>query len=216
MSLMNSNERGAAGLVIACVISIILVLIFGSVMIWALVNYNDQKTNVDAKITAAVADAKKAQAEEDESKFAEREKDPNKDFVGPSDLGQIQFKYPKTWSAYKNIETASTLEAYLQPGVVHPVSSRQAYALRVSVLDRPYEQELKTYQGLVQKGDLRSSPVTVNGFNGNRIDGKFSKDIEGSMVVFKVRDKTLKIFTESPTFRGDFDGIILKTLKFNP
>jgi hypothetical protein len=214
--MTTNSQRGAGVLVIANVVSIILVIIFGGVMVWALVNYNDQKNNVDAKIAAAVEEAKKIQKDDDEKKFAEREKAPNKDFVGPSDLGRIHFLYPKTWSAYIDREAASTFEAYLQPGTVHPVSSNRAYALRVSILDRPYEQELRTYQGLVTKGDLKSSPVTINGFNGNRIEGKFSKDIEGTMVMFKVRDKAFKIFTESPTYKGDFENIILKTLEFNP
>ncbi len=69
-------------LVINIVLSI-LVLVLGSVMIWALVNYNDQKTNVDSKVGTAVADAKQQQLNQDTKDFAQREKEPNQQFIGP-------------------------------------------------------------------------------------------------------------------------------------
>jgi hypothetical protein len=35
-------------------------------------------------------------------------------------------------------------------------------------------------------------------------------------VVIKVRDKTLKIYTESPQYLSDFNNIVLKSLSFAP
>lgn len=209
------QEGAVSGLLIVNAVLTLLVMVFGSVMIWALVNYNEQKSNVEAKIDKEVAIAKKEQSDEDEKKFAEREKEPYREFVGPDDLGRVTFSYPKTWSAYVDKE-GQTYEAYLHPGVVPPVNSNRQFAVRVSIAGRSYDQSLREYEGLVKKGDLKSSPITVNGFTGNRLDGKFSKDVEGSMVVFKVRDKTLRVYTESPTFRDDFNDIILKTFSFNP
>jgi hypothetical protein len=34
-------------------------------------------------------------------------------------------------------------------------------------------------------------------------------------VLFKIRDKTLEVYTQSPNFASDFDNIVLKTLEFN-
>lgn len=210
------SEAGAVtGALILNVVLTVLVLLFGSVMVWALVNYSDAKNNVDAKVAAAVAQAKKVQAEEDEKKFIEREKEPLRPFVSPDDLGRVSFKYPKTWSVFIDKATGG-YEAYLHPGVVHPLNSKQPYAARVSIETRAYDQVLQTYRPLVQRGDLRSSPVTINGFSGNRLDGNFSKDIKGAMVIFKVRDKTLRLYTESDSYLNDFNTIILKDLTFNP
>ncbi|PLS81137.1 hypothetical protein CYG49_02770 [Candidatus Saccharibacteria bacterium] len=209
------QEGAVTGLLIANVLLTVFVLIFGSVMIWALISYNDQKNNVDAKINAAVAQAKKEQADEDEKQFIEREKEPTRPFLGPEDLGRVSFNYPKTWSVYIN-KTGSEYEAFLHPGVVMPLTSKQPYALKVNINNNSYERELQKYEQQVKKGDLKSSPTTVNGYQGNRLDGKFTNEVTGSMVIFKIRDKALTLQTQSPTYRNDFDGIVLPKLTFNP
>jgi hypothetical protein len=75
---------------------------------------------------------------------------------------------------------------------------------------------VNAYTQAVKKGDLKSVPITVNNFNGIRLDGKFSTTWSGSVVVFKVRDKTLTIATDVDTFKDDFTNIIVKSLDFNP
>jgi hypothetical protein len=213
---MNKQSGEVSGLLISTIVLLILVLGLGSVMIWALMNYYDQKNNVDQKITAAVEVAKKEQADADEKDFIEREKEPYRDFVGPADLGSVTFKYPKTWSVYTSGGRADGFEGYLQPGVVHDVRSDRPYAIRVTIDDTSYEDTLDDFSKQIENGELKSKRVKINEFDGNRLDGTFSDTVEGSMVVFKIRDKTLKVYTESPNFRGDFDKIVLKTLRFNP
>jgi hypothetical protein len=66
----------------------------------------------------------------------------------------------------------------------------------------------------VKKGDLKSSAVSADGSNGTRLDGKFTKDIRGAAVLFKIRDKTLTLRSDADTFKTDFDALI-KTIKFN-
>jgi hypothetical protein len=213
-----SPESGTANpLLISSIILAVLSAALGSVMVWALINYNDQKMNVDSKIDVAVTDAKKAQSDEDDKKFLEREKAPYVQYVGPEDLGRVTFNYPKTWSVYNGFDPRSgELSVYMHPGIVPYVTDGQQFAVELKVVRRSYEQTLKSYESLVKKGDLRSAPIVVNGFSGVRLDGKFSKVIEGSMVIFKVRDKTLTVATDANTFKPDFDGIILKSLDFNP
>lgn len=217
--MKHKGEQGSVNaLLVANLALIALSLILGSVMIWALVNYNDQRQNVDKKVQAAVADAKKQQSDADARIFAEKEKQPYTQFIGPNELGRVTFNYPKTWSVYVGSDggQASSYEAYLQPGVVPPVLSRQPYALRVSIDNRSYDQTLQQYQLSAKTGELKSTAIAVNGFSGNRLDGKFSGGFEGSMVIFKVRDKTLRLYTETTVFRPDFDNIVLKSLSFNP
>lgn len=215
--MQRKSETGAANpLVISNVLLALLTIGFGSVMIWAYINYQDQKNNVDAKINVAVAAAKKVQVDEDEKKFLEREKAPYVQFVGPDDLGRITFNYPKTWSVYVAKSTSSSYEAYLHPGVVPPVGSGAQYAARVFVVPTAYERVIEGFQSQVRKGELKSSSVTVGSLNGIRLDGTFSKTVQGSMIVFKIRDKTLQIATDATAFKADYDGVILPSLSFNP
>lgn len=218
-SSQNSRETGAVHpLLVSSIILGLLTVVFGAFSIWAFSNYMDQKNNVDTKIEAAVTTAKKVQSEADEKIYLEREKQPFTQFVGPDDLGHVTFSYPKTWSMYvaKNGATGDGYEAYFNPVSVPAVNNAQAYAARVVVSNDTYEESLNDYEASVKKGALKSSPITVNGFSGIRLDGTFSKTRAGSAVLFKVRDKTLSIFTDATTFQGDFDNTIVKSLDFNP
>ena len=215
--MYRKSEAGAVNpLVVSNALLAVLVIAFGSAMVWAYINYQDQKNNVDAKVEVAVADAKKAQADTDLKDFTEREKSPYKGFVGPDDLGHVTFQYPKTWSAYVAKSSSGSYAAYLHPDVVPTVSNGTQYALRVSIETAAYERTLDGFQSLVKKGELRSSSVTVSGLSGVRLDGNFSKTLQGSMVIFKIRDKSLMIATDAKVFQNDFDKVVLPSLSFNP
>lgn len=212
------NERGAvSGGLIGIILLTLAVVVLGGLSIWLYVQYSDQKTNVDGKIEAAVATAKRDQAETDEAKFAEREKEPNRQFVGPTDYGRLAFSYPKTWSAYvaKDGSKGGTYEAYLNPVKVPPVgASAQRFALRVLIEEQDYQEVIEDYESLIDKGDLKSSTTSSNGKSGTRLDGSFNKDVRGAVVIYKLRDKTISIFTDADTFKPDFEKII-KTIEFN-
>lgn len=217
MQTKQTSERGEVNpLLLVSVVLTILVLGLGSFSIWAYVNYNDQKDNVDQKISAAVATAKKQQSDVDAAKFAEQEKQPNRKFTGPSDLGSVELSYPKTWSVYVDKDGSnSNYEAYFAAGVVPPISGKTPYALRVTVERKAYEDVIQGYQSKVKKGELKSSSITLQGQTGTRLDGTFSEEVKGSMVLFKVRDKTLEVYTQSDTFMSDYEKIILPSLSFN-
>lgn len=218
-SSQQSRETGAVHpLLVSSIILGLLTVVFAGFSFWAFTNYVDQKDNVDAKIETAVTAAKKEQSVADEKLYLEREKQPFVQFTGPDDLGHVTFSYPKTWSMYvaKNGSTGDGYEAYLNPLSVPAVTNEQAYAARVVVSNETYEESLSDFENAVKKGELKSAPITVNGFSGIRLDGKFSKTRSGSAVVFKVRDKTLIISTDSESFKNDFDSVIIKSLDFNP
>ena len=212
-----THQKGAIdGWMISTIGLIVLVLGAGSLAIWSLLNYQEQKTNVDGKIAEKVALAKKEQAELDETKFSEREKEPRREFVGPDDYGRLSFTYPKTWSVYvdKDITDGSDYAAYLHPIVVPPVDAReQQFAIRVEILKQDYNTYLKKYEGLVKDGKLRSSTVSINGENGVRFDGNFTEKLRGAAVIFKIRDKTVVVQTDADTFKPDFEALI-KTITF--
>lgn len=211
------HERGVVSALLVSTIGLsVLTGLVSVVAVWGLINYNEQKTDVEGKIAEAVATAKKEQADSDEAKFLARDKEPNREFVGPDDYGRLTFNYPKTWSVFinKDVSQGGTYESYLNPVSVPPVTAAQQYALRVTIEEKDYDKALATYEALVKKGDLRSSAVTINGTNGTRIDGNFTKDIRGSAVVFKIRDKTVTLRTDADTFKTDFNALIT-TIKFN-
>lgn len=204
---------------IATIGLIVLVLGIGSLAIWALLNFQEAQTDLDGKISAAEAEAKRVQAETDDKKFAEREKDPRREFATPDEYGRLSFTYPKTWSVYVHADptagsSGSDYLAYLHPITVPSVEVReQQFATRVSVLNTDYNQYLADFEREIEEGELRSSTININGESAVRLDGKFSDDIRGSAVIFKIRDKTAVIQTDADAFKHDFDDLI-KTITF--
>ncbi len=215
---MKNLEQGSVNPLL--IVSIILGLTsagFAGGFFWAYGNFVDQRDNTDSKIAKAVTVAKTAQSAEDLKQFLEREKQPYERLVGPDDLGSVSINYPKTWSVYiaKN-GLGGSYEAYLNPVSVPLVSSTQPFATRITIDDKKYETTVQSYEPLVKKGDLKSTPVTVNTFTGVRLDGKFTATRTGSQVIFKVRDKTLIVASDADAFQTDFNDIIVKSLDFNP
>lgn len=204
-------HRGSANVwLIMTIVLAITTITAAGFLIWALMNYIDQKDNVDSKVAVAVADAEKAQADKLEADFVQRDKQPNRKFVGPDDYGRLSFDYPKTWSVYVQEDAArgGQFKAYLNPVSVPPVTQSAQLGLRVTIETRAYETVLQSYQSLIRTGDLKSSTVSADGETGTRLDGSFSKDIRGSAVLFKIRDKTVTLRTDADTFKGDFDAMI--------
>lgn len=211
------GSSGGAKWVVLTVVFILTTLAASGVAVWAYMNYLDQKKNVDSKVSVAVATAVKEQADKDAADFLEKEKQPNRQFVGPDDYGRLAFDYPKTWSVYtaKDVTAGSgTYEAYFNPGVVPVVSQKQQFALRVTIEDKDYDRVVDGYANLVKRGDLKSSSVKADEQNGTRLDGTFTKDIKGFAVIFKIRDKTVTMRSDAQTFKKDFDALI-KTITFN-
>ncbi|NCS83106.1 hypothetical protein GW746_01685, partial [Candidatus Saccharibacteria bacterium] len=181
----SSSQNNKTWMIVG-IIAIFTTVVFAGLAIWALINYFDQKENVDGRVDTAVATAVKDQADKDAADYQEKEKQPNRQFSGPEDYGRLAFSYPKTWSVYvaKDASSGSTYEAYLNPVEVPPVSSSRQYALRVLIEDKDYEKVIDGYGSAVSRGDLTSSAVKSDGNNGTRLDGTFSKDIRGSAVIF--------------------------------
>ncbi|MGH7218617.1 MAG: hypothetical protein ACREGE_04210 [Candidatus Microsaccharimonas sp.] len=202
--------------VIMTFVFIFTTLAVGGVAGWSYVNYLDQKNNVDSKISSAVAIKEKEVKDAAAAEFLEKEKQPNRQFVGPDDYGRLSFDYPKTWSVYeaKSATTGGTYEAYFNPVLVPTVSEKQQFALHVTIEDKDYDKVVDTYKQQVSKGELISSAIKFGEQNGTRLDGSFSKDIRGFAVIFKIRDKTVTVRSDAETFKDDFNKLI-QTIEFN-
>lgn len=220
-------KKDHSGLIktITIVILALVSATFIGLFIWMYVQYNDAKTDLDFKIDVAVAAAKDEQRVSDEKEYFDREKNPYLTFAGPVDYGQLTFKYPKTWNLYVAADAANggNFEAYFNPGQVDMVSKDTINALRVSIVKDSFETVTAQYQKEVDKknselsvesiiiGDVeKGTEVTANKYSGTIP----RTDLKGYIVVFKIRDKTVILQTDSMEFGGDFDNL-LKTITFN-
>jgi hypothetical protein len=219
----NSGSGGAKNLIIIFLLVILLVasLGFGG---WAYSQMQSYKNDSDKKINAALAAAKTAQTKEVQDAF---DKANTKQFTGSSTYGSVSFSYPKTWSAYVDTSSSSEpINAYFHPDQVPGISSRTAYALRVELISNDYSQAVQQYNGSIKQGAVTSKaylPPKLNGVTnaqpGTMLSGQINSSDStqhGTLLIIKVRDKTLKISTQSNDYLNDFNNIILPSLTFAP
>lgn len=216
------KKSGQSKILIGVIIFLVILLLssigFG---IWAYAERNDYKENADVKIEEAVTVANEELTKQLEADFLEREKSPYKTYNGPAAFGSVKIVYPKTWAASIDEGGSSSVPLYgeFHPNFVPGEKSETALALKVEVLDDTYEDILDDYQSEAKKGEVRISPYTapkVPDVLGSRVDGEVERDFQGSVVVFPLRDKTLRITTLSEQFVGDFNDPILANLEFTP
>lgn len=205
--------------IIVIVFLSILMLTFFGLFVWKLMQYNEVSTDVDGQIAVAVANAKDEQATQDEQEFLEREKYPYLNFSGPVDYGQLSFQYPKTWSVYVASDAANggDFNAYFNPRQVDVVSNKTIMSLRVTIRDRSFDSVAAEYQRNVEGNSptLSMTSVTFNGITANRYAGTIpGTEFNGYIVIFKIRDKTAILQTDSVFFEADFNKL-LETVQFN-
>ncbi len=214
------NQDGAVNVLLLPLILATLFLIgalaFG---FWAFGERQDYKNNVDQKISVAVAVARKQEWLVKDKQYAEAAKLPLKTYNGPEQYGSIVLQYPKTWSAYVVTGTNSdaSLDGYFHPDVVPDVNAENsAFALRLEVVDSSYSEVLDEYKDAegvtIAPYALPKLPKVI----GVRISGQIEENKQGSVIVLPVRDKTLKVYTESEAYLNDFNTNILPNLTFSP
>jgi hypothetical protein len=189
--------------------------------LWAYTGREDFKNNVDEKVGVAVKVAiDKAKTEKD-NEFIEKEKEPLSTYKSPNELGTINIRYPKTWSAYVD-ETgrgSAELDGYFNPLLVPGVSSGKAYALRLQLINKSFDVEAKSFDGPVKQGKIKAQPYqpkNLPNIVGLRLDGEIRSGVAGVMILIPLRDKTIKIFTESDQFIPDLERHVLENLNFAP
>ena len=218
---VRNDQRGFNTLILPLVISIVLLLVIGGFAGWAYMSRQDYKDNTDQKIEAAVTVAVKEANAAKDNEFAEKEKNPLATYQGPSNLGSVVVKYPKIWSAYvdESGRGRSPLDGYFHPTTVPGLQSGTAYALRIEVIEKSFADEVKTYDSRISSGKTTAKayqPVNVKSVVGLRVEGELSSNQTGRMVVLPLRDKTIKLYTESDQYYDDFDNNILPNFSFIP
>jgi hypothetical protein len=219
------DQRGAAlsGLIMAVMgLSLMISLGFG---LWAFTSREDYKNKADIKIAAAAEQAKLAAEEAKELDFAEREKNPLKTYTAPAAQGSISFTFPKTWSALitesSQSGNAKPLDGFFYPNYLPGVetNSTASYALRLELLTQAYSQVITPFNSQATAGTVKVTaytPEKVPSALGVKIEGTLPNKKEGIMIVLPLRDKTIKLWTESKEFAEDFNTRILPSLTFSP
>jgi flagellar basal body-associated protein FliL len=198
----------------------VLTLALGGFGVWAFAERQDYKNNSDQKAAAAAEAASKQTSDSKDAEFLEREKEPYRTYVSPDATGAIKIVYPKSWSAYiDESDKSKPAIGYWHPATVPGLKSGTAYALRLEVTNRSYSEEVKSYDAGVRSGAIKISPYVpknVSGITGARVTGEINKGQKDTMIVLPLRDKTVRIWTESPDFVKDFDNVVLANLTFTP
>ncbi|MBO7717993.1 hypothetical protein J6S37_00650 [Candidatus Saccharibacteria bacterium] len=215
------KKKDVAGLIKTIVIifvSLIAVTFIG-LFIWMSVQYNELGKDIQGQIDDAVSAAEVEVKDRMEIEFLEREKEPYKPFVGPADYGQLSFEYPRTWSVY--IAQAATsggdFSAYFNPNQVEEIGKNTVNALRVLIQNKSFEDVTAEYQRYLdqKESNLTMETITFNGITGNKYTGKIpGTELNGFIVIFKIRDKTVIMQTDSVLFENDFNNV-LGTVTFN-
>jgi hypothetical protein len=217
------NQGGyVSGALVGLVVTAVLLvgsLAFG---LWAFMSRQDYKNNSDKKAAAAAAESKTETQAEDAIKYAEEAKNPLKTHTGPDQFGKISVQYPKTWSAYiiESDRGGASVNDYFHPNVVPDVGEEDSsYSLRIQVVSQAYDNVVDDYKSEVENGKVTAAPYAlpkVPDVVGTRIDGQIESDKQGSMLIFPLRNLTLKVWTESSDYLSDFNTIILPNLTFSP
>lgn len=215
LKLQKLDQRGIMNpLTIPLILAMLIVIGLSVTAVMYYTKYIEQRDANKPIIAAAVAEAEASQKEQLEKEFTEREKVPTKNYTSPQQLGSVKLSFPKTWSSYVENARSGTLEFYAHPNFV-PADGVN-YALRMSIESVAFSDAVKDYDSQVEEGVLRAAAVRASGTTGTRLDGFLEDEKEGSMVIFPLRDKTLRVWTESSEFTPDFNEIILKALTFVP
>lgn len=218
---LRRDERGMNVLLLSLIFAVVFFLLTLGFGLWAYSSRQDYKNNTDQKIATAVDVAEKDTATKKDNEFIEREKQPLKEYKGPGAYGGVQVRYPKTWSAYVD-ETgkgSSPVDGYFHPNFVPGVSSDSNFALRLQVVDRAFADEIRTYDAQVKSGKSTAEPykpVNVPNIVGLKLEGEIVPRKQGVMILIPLRDKTIKISTESDQYKKDFFDNILPNLSFTP
>lgn len=223
------NTRGESGvgrtiaLVIACLSAAVAVI----AMVAFFVKWQNLQRDHEDDTVLAIEAGKLEQQQEDDLVFLEKDKEPWLEFTAvPDALGGLTFKYPKTWNAYveKDGLDGGDFVSYFRPSEVLPISDgRSRYALRLSIVSKYYDEVVDEYSQKAAEFDEDDSLETkleskgsVQSFNGIslRFDGTIEENLNGSVVLLQINDRTAIVQVDSDVYQADYDKL-LETLKRN-
>jgi len=213
-SVMPSGRGGYFWPLVGVGFFAILLLGFG---VWAYLGKNDAQTNLDGQISDAVQVAEAALSDALTLQFDEESKLPHRTVKLADELGGVTFEFPKNWGVYVIDKGSGSkpLDLWAHPNVVPDISGETSFGLRMQIVDDAYSDELGDFDREIENGEVSSQTARSNGALGVKLQGEVVRDKIGIMVMFPLRDKTLKLWTESSTYKADFETA-LEGLVFTP
>lgn len=213
-----NDERGAIN---PLLIPLVLASIFFAGALgfgyWAYSERQNYKNNTDQIVEKAVTLAVERAKTAKDNEFLEKEKQPFRSYQGNETLGRFSVQYPKTWSGYSSAAVGQA-SVIFHPDFI-PSDKATAYALKVEVVDNPYDTVAAGYSNDVKTGKFRAVPYAlpkVPTAVGLRLNGELKDKKRGTVIILPLRDKTIQITSESETFAGDLNNTILPNFTFNP
>lgn len=210
-------------LVIACLSAAVAII----AMVAFFVKWQNLQRNGENDTLLAIEAGKLEQQQEDDLAFLEKDKEPWLEFKGvPEALGGLTFSYPKTWNAYVASEglDGGDFVSYFRPSEVLPTKdARSRYALRVSIVSKYYDQVVEEYNKKVTEynsDELANTKLesagSVQSFDGvsMRFNGTIEDNLNGSVVLLQINDRTAIIQTDSEVYQTDYDKVV-ESLKRN-
>lgn len=221
--MRHSGQRGALNiLLVPFILMTVFFLSAAGFTYWAYTSMTGFKANAEAIATTAAEASKAEISAQREKEFAAKEAYPFLKYESPASTGSITVQYPRGWAAYvQEIPAAnSPINGYFYPNFVpYTQDGEQLFAVRLNVVGLSLDNALQQYQSYVQAGTARlqsyRSPNIPNVI-GYRIDGKIDSNKQGIMILLPVRDKTVKLWTESKQFEPDYLNTILPNFSFVP
>lgn len=204
------------GLLIATILLSVFLVAFIGLFVWAFLNYQDHKKNVDGKVSEAVKTAEAAKTTELEAAFkVERERLFNKYTTNPV-LANVTLEYPRDWSFYleEDQNSSTQIQAIFHPTVVQN-SDPGTYGMRLRLEAKLYSEVLDDFEKDIEDGLILVTPIKNGDTSGVRLDGQIDRDHNGSMIMFPIRDKTLIVQTDSKEYLSVYEEAI-KKLVFTP
>ena len=218
-----SSQRGTIS--VSVIVSIVASLLFVFALLFGLMTFTSKQSlqkNFDAKVSETIDKAVKTAEDKKDADFAEKDKSPTKTYNGSTTFGSVSFSYPKLYSAYvvEMVSTTGTpLDGFFQPNIVPIAGPTTLFALRFQVVGTAYDTQLKEFDGLLKSGKVSAKPfraAKVPSTLGVRIEGEIGSGKTGVLILLPLRDKTLRLWTESRDYVADFDKFVLPSLNFVP
>jgi hypothetical protein len=205
------DERGS--LILPLIVSVALLVGALGFGYWSYAGRQDYKDNVDKKIAEAVAETTTKISAEKDAEYTEKEKSPYQTYQGPVTYGSAVITYPKSWSAYVDESGGggTVVSGYFHPGYVPATDSDTSFAFRFEIVNSAYDSVLKSFDSSIKSGRLKASAYRapkVESVLGSRLEGTISSNEQGILVLLPLRDKTIKLWTESDQFASDFTTIL--------
>jgi hypothetical protein len=218
MFKLSENEKGSASSALLIALTVLVLVGFATVAGIYFSRYTVLQREFDSELAEQLEDVKAEQKRADEAEFAERQKEPFRSYSPPDIFGQIEIKFPKSWSLYtKEDEQGSAgIDMTAHPEIVKDNKSAQSpYALRMRLERKLYSEHVTTYDSKVSSGKLKASPVKVSGITGLKLVGDIDEKTKGVLVILPLRDKTVSLWTESDKYTADFEKILERS-NINP